>query len=440
MGRRFVTTLFTSLFFISHFFLYLCVVVTMLTMRNIWDNIVAKLRRTPRWAVITGKVIASLIIVALMAIVATSVSAVYNFRNPTPFSGNDIFNPYRNIDTTIGWKRAALHTHSRVEGIFNECDFTPKQIRDEYRSYGYEVVHFSNHNEHTKHPTEGMVHIYEHGYNIAKLHIHVYGSDDVMLFDPILPLFDFQRQFKLNLLAEDADIVQLNHPRRTKGLDRESMERLSGYRIMELSRIIEEEQREWDWALSAGRYSYGIYTDDMHFLDRTDCVARRSTMLNTPSESYDDVVTTLKDGSYYSLYTPDYGNGNKDVKVAMNLNVPRIRTVGESDGVIYVSFSRAADSIRFTGQNQKVLHTVYRSDTASYAMQSNDSYARITAYFADGERIYTNAFARYDATKRSSPFDIQNYSVNITLTIIYNAILLALIIVLGIAEYKLIRG
>lgn len=393
----------------------------------------------PRWAKITIKTLLTLIIALMMFIVVTSVSLVYDFAEPRPFSGPDIYNPYRNVDTTLGWKRAALHTHSRVEGIFNECDFTPQQIVDKYYDLGYEVVHFSNHNEHTQHPTKGHVKIYEHGYNIAKLHMNVYGSEGVMLFDPFMPLFDFQRQFKLDLLSKDADLVQLNHPRRTKGIDKETLQRLGGYKVIELSRVIEEEQREWDWALSAGRYLFGVYTDDMHFLDRSDAVARRSTMLNTPSESYDDVVATLNDGAYYSLYTPDYGAGNWEIKREMNLAIPRIRSIGESNGDIYVSFSKVADSIRFTGQDQRLLHTAYRCDSAGYTMADDDSYVRITAYFPDGERIYTNAFARYDADKMESPFEMEHYSVNTLLTILYNILLLAILIALGVALYKVLR-
>lgn len=392
-----------------------------------------------RFVRINIKALLPLTIVIAMFIVATSVSLVYDFAKPQPFSGPDVYNPYRNVDTTLGWKRAALHTHSRVEGVFNECDFTPQQIVDRYYELGYEVVHFSNHNEQTQHPTEGHVAIYEHGYNIAKLHMNVYGSDDVMLYDPIIPIFDFQRQFKLDLLSDDADLVQLNHPRRTKGIDKQTMQRLGGYRVMELSRIIEENQQEWDWALSAGRYVYAVYTDDMHFLDRSSAVAIRSTMLNTPSESYEDVVTTLNDGAYYSLYTPDYGGGDWDIKREMNLTIPRIRTIGESGGEIYVSFTERADSICFTGQDQCVLHTAYQCDSAVYRMLDEDSYARITAYFADGERIYTNAFARYDADAMDSPFDIEHYSVNIWLTILYNLMLLAILTALGVALYKILR-
>lgn len=408
-------------------------------MRKMWNNIVARVRRAPRWVVITSKSIAAIVIALLLFIVATSVSAVYDFRPPTPFSGPDIFDPYRNVDSIHGWRRAALHTHSRVEGIFNECDFSPAEIRDEYMRYGYDIVHFSNHNEHTTHPTEGLVPLYEHGYNISKLHVHVYGSDDVMLFDPFLPLFDFQRQFKLSLLGRDADIVQLNHPRRTKGIDRQTMQRLGGYQIVELSRVIEEEQREWDWALSAGRYLFGIFTDDMHFLDRTAAVARRSTVMNTPSEGYDDVVATLKEGAYYSLYTPDYGNGDRSIKKEGNITAPEVRSIGLSEDTIYVTFSEEADSIRFTGQEGRVLHTAHNTSSAEYAMQERDSYVRITAYFKDGERIYSNPFARYDARTMASPMDVENHSVNIILTILYNLLLVALFVALGVALYKLIR-
>lgn len=103
---------------------------------------------------------------------------------------------------------------------------------------------------------------------------------------------------------------------------------------------------------------------------------------------------------------------------------------------IYISFTERADSIRFTGQNQRLLHSAYNCDTASYAMRAEDSYARITAYFADGERIYSNPFARYDAETMDSPFENRDHSVNIPLTIVFNLVLLALVVGLGLAMYK----
>lgn len=408
-------------------------------MREPLRHIKSAIINAPRWAKITVKVLLTPTVIMLIIFVAMSVSAVYDFAAPRPFSGPDIYNPYQNIDTTLGWKRAALHTHSRVDGILNECEPTTAQICDEYAKYGYEIVHFSNHNEITKHPTMGTVPLYEHGYNARNFHVNVYGDNSVTWFDNPFPIFDFQRQFKLDMLAKGADMVQINHPQRVSGLDKESLQRLGGYRIIELSEFVDDEHKEWDWALSAGRYAYGLFTDDLHRINRTQAIAIRSAMLNTPSGSYDDVVGTLQRGAFYSLYTPDYGHGDTTIKRAKNLAIPHISDIGVNGATIYIMFDRCADSIRFTGQNQRLLHTVYRSDSANYTMREGDSYARITAYFADGERIYSNPFARYDAAKMTTPFDAKHHSVNIFLTILYNTLLLAIIIALGVALYKLLR-
>ena len=47
-----------------------------------------------------GKTIVSLILIALLAIIFTRVSPVYDFSEAKPFSGPDIFNPYRGGNPT----------------------------------------------------------------------------------------------------------------------------------------------------------------------------------------------------------------------------------------------------------------------------------------------------------------------------------------------------
>ena len=49
-----------------------------------------------------GKTIVTLILIALLAIFVTSVSPVYDFSEAKPFSGPDIFNPYRGNPTYAG--------------------------------------------------------------------------------------------------------------------------------------------------------------------------------------------------------------------------------------------------------------------------------------------------------------------------------------------------
>ena len=57
------------------------------------EQILISMRR--KIFVTLGKTIVTLILIALPAIFVTSVSPVYDFSEAKPFSGPDIFNPYR---------------------------------------------------------------------------------------------------------------------------------------------------------------------------------------------------------------------------------------------------------------------------------------------------------------------------------------------------------
>lgn len=385
-----------------------------------------------RW---TCKCIVSLILVIILAVVATSVSVVYDFAEPKPFSGEDIFNPYTNFDKNIGWSRANFHTHTRVEGLLNECEYSPEQTIEAYEPYGYEVITLSNHNKITPHPTADT-RVYEHGYNLAKFHKLVFGAEKVWGFDNLLPIFPFQKQMQLDRLAAQSDIVVLNHPLRTHTMTDSQLSKIGGYDIIELDSGKSTENEYWDAALSAGRYSFGVANDDLHHPERSHAIAVRSNMLCTPSSEYSDICRTLLSGCFYAMRTPDYGGGKWDVKAEKNRSIPYVNNIGVTDcGEIFVTLSNVADSIKVTGQNHTTLAVIENADSLGYAMLPADSYGRFTAYFSDGEVIYTNPFARYDAEVSASPFNTA-HSVNIALTILYNAVVVAFAALLAFLLYK----
>lgn len=378
---------------------------------------------------ILGKVFATIILIALLAVFATSVSPVYRFGEPRPFSGPDIFNPYSGIDSSVCWKRANFHTHTRVKGILNECRYWPGETDAAYRKLGYDIVTFSNHNELTQHPYDPtlQVNVYEHGYNIFKYHKLVFGTARVDYFDHLLPLFAFQKQYQMDRLAGHADFIQLNHPLRTIGFSRSQMQKLEGFRIMELDSGKSTENEYWDWSLSAGHYSFGLANDDLHFPDRSGRIAVRSNFLCTPSATYDDLKRVLLGGGYYAMRTPDYGKGDWEVKYKANRNLPRVEAIGlMPGGTVYMRVSAKADSIKVTGQEHRTLTMARDTIAVSYTMAENDPYARITAYFPGGEVIYTNPFARYDASVSGSPFRAPSHTVDIPLTILFNLMVLLL--------------
>lgn len=387
------------------------------------------------------KTVASIVLIALFAIFATSISPVYRFSSPAPFQGPDIFNPYRTIDSSFCWKRANFHTHTKVEGLMNECDYWPAEVEDAYRKFGYDIVTFSNHNRLTEHHSDPsfQVNVYEHGYNLFKYHKLVFGSDKVKIFDHLLPLFAFQKQFQLNILGKDSDFIQMNHPLRTNGTSVSQMQKLSGYRIMELDSGKSTENEYWDWALSAGHYSFGLANDDLHYPDRSGRIAVRCNFLHTPSATYEDLRETLLGGCYYAMRVPDYGNGDWNVKYDKNADLPYIRSIGLEDKTIYMTLSDVADSIKVIGQNHSTLAIVTDTDNVKYEFRPEDHYARITSYFPDGEVIYTNPFARYDSSVSDTPYKEGSHSVNVVLTLLFNLLILILCAATAGLILKIIR-
>ena len=376
------------------------------------------------------KVVCAVLLLLLLAILATSVSPVYEFREPKAFSGPDIFNPYSALDTTAGWKRANFHTHTRVKGPFppNECEEWPDATYAAYEKLGYDIVTFSNHNEITTHPFDStlQVNVYEQGYSPFKFHKLVFGSDRVKHFDPLLPLLASQKQFELDRLGEGSDFIQINHPYRTIGTSERHMQELSGYEIMELDTNISTENEYWDWALSAGHYSFGLANDDLHHAGEHGCIGIRCNFIQTPSARYEDLREALLGGCYYAMRVPDYGNGDWAEKYARNHDLPFIRNIGLDGSTVYMALSAPADSIRVNGQNHRTLALVTQCDSIAYTMAPEDPYARLTAFFPDGAVIYSNPFARYDSSVADSPFDNAPQKVDVLLTILFNLLVLAL--------------
>lgn len=393
-----------------------------------------------RFAQIFLKCSAVLLALLVLVLSATGLSPIYRFAKPLPFSGPDIFDPYacgthgacddceRDCGKTKKWKRANLHTHTIVDGIFNECHHTPQEVYDSLAGFGYDIVTFSNHNKLTVHPFDSslQVQLYEHGYNLCKYHKNVFGCTEVCHFDHLLPVLASQRQFQMDLLLKGCDFIQFNHPARTNFTTAAHMRKLSGYRLIELDSGKTAEQEYWDEALSAGHYSYGTANDDLHFPDISWKTAVRCNFIKSPTARYEDLKEALLGGDFYSMRVPDYGSGDWRKKHEMNAQLPEIQEIGLKDNCIVLRLSQPADSIKVKGQGGETLALLRDTAGICYPFRDCDSYARVTAYFADGCVIYTNPFARYDKRLSDSPFREASHSISWPLTILYNLALLLL--------------
>ncbi len=396
-----------------------------------------------RLITILWKIPSAILLVALMVLTLFSVSAIYNFRKPAPFTGDAIFNPYAALDTAYCWKKSVFHTHTKVKGPWppNEGSMWPQEVWDVYDRLGYDIVTFSNHNELTRHPfdTSLQVNVYEQGYGLFKYHKLVFGSKGVVHVDHILPVLASQKQFQLEYLGKGSDFIQLNHPYRTGMMTKDVMEKLSGYEITELDTHIGTQNEYWDWALSAGHYSFGLANDDLHRPERHWLTGIRANFLCCPSGRYEDIKKTLLGGCYYAMRIPDYGAGDWDEKALRHHNLIEVEDIGLDGSRIYARFSAVADSIRVNGQDHATLLLATNTDTLSYTMTPQDNFARITAYFPEGEVIYSNPFARYNPSVQDSPFNDEPQKINWFLTVLFNLGLLAVLYGLAVLLIKLIR-
>jgi len=368
---------------------------------------------------------------------------IYDFGGPVPFSGDRIYNPYSGLDTSAGWSRTNLHTHTHASKWINECELYPDSVLAFYQRYGYDVVTFSNHMELTEYPGDAcrQVWVYEHGWNLAKHHNLVFNPRGVNYWDIPLPALPSQKQFKIDRLARDADFVFLNHPDRTNFTDDRDMERLTGYRLTEAVCGFgygDTDCHKWDVALSSGHYVPSAISDDLHNPRRSDKIARRCTFLNIHSPDYDSVKDALLKGRFYSMSVPDFGNGNLDVKRSRNFSLPVVSDVGLRGDTVYLALSRPAAVIETIGQNGAILKTLRDTSASGYVFGAEDTYIRMTARFPDSTVIFINPFARWTGdTVSGTPYVTFEHTVNLPLTVLFNLGILALALFCWMAAVRL---
>ncbi len=379
-----------------------------------------------RLLVILARMMGAILLLAAIIITVFSVSPIYTFSSPQPFSGPDIYNPYQGISGS--WKRASFHTHTKVDNILNECPEYPDVVYDDYRKLGYDIVTFSNHNLITPHPTDStlQVDVYEHGYSIAKFHKLVFNPARLHLFDHILPIFASQKQWQYDYLGKDADFVMMNHPDRTLFTTPRTLRLLTGYRFIEGECGYDSGLIHWDEGLSAGHYSYNLLSDDCHDTRNHRKVARRCSWVDTPSARYEDIAPALAAGRFYSMRIPDFGDGDWDVKYRENASLPFIKDIGVQGDTVYMSLSAPA-RIEARGQDHALLKET-TGEQIRYVLGADEPYVRLSAFFENGVVIYSNAFARFNSRITDTPYVVSPHKVNILLTILFNLALLLLLI------------
>lgn len=316
---------------------------------------------------------------------------IYQFPEPTIFSGSELWNPYTDLHGT--WQRANLHAHGRAWAGLTNGRQSDAAVAQRYRELGYSVPGVSDYQHIAADSGVATLALYEHGYNLGKNHQLAIGARAVEWFD--FPLWQSlsHQQYVIDRVKRKTDLVAIAHPASRGAYSTADLQQLTGYDFIEIVNGPFAVEDLWDAALSTGHPVWAVANDDTHDLTDPRRTAAGWNMIGSETPSTSDVVRALRSGRSYAVHR----TGSID-----SANVTVIDRVNVEDATLTVSVSGAASTFNFIGQNGAVRKTVKDVMEASYTFAKADTYVR-TVVTSPQTVLYLNPVVRYDGTELPAP-------------------------------------
>jgi lipopolysaccharide export LptBFGC system permease protein LptF len=327
------------------------------------------------------------------------ISPIYNFPKQEPFHGENLWNPYQDIDSN-NWHKGNFQIQALAWGGFTDGSNNPTDsIYALYKKLNYDVIGISDYMKINTYQSDSAAYIaiYEHGYNFRKTHQVSIGATKVFWLDFPFYQTTSQKQFIINQLRKRTKLLSIVHPDFSlEGYSHNDLKFLVNYDLLEALNHQRFSLSHWDAALSNGHAKYILADDDAHDINNPYLVGVVATFLNSKSVHQDDVIEALLSGKTYGYvpYTPD--NDNYDKKAQRAKSFPMLKSVDLNDNTITVKVSRKALKIDFIGQGGETKKSVPNTDSCSYSIQQSDTYIRTEVDYGKGEKMYLNPVFRYN--------------------------------------------
>lgn len=315
---------------------------------------------------------------------------VYAFERPRPFHGRTWYNPFE--AETLLWSRANFHIHSRTWGGLTNGYNTPAQIQAAYQKHD---IHWIGISDYQRINPESPIPLYEHGWNIGKVHQLCFWPEKVRWFDIPHGQSIHQKQLILAFLRESCPFVVIAHPRFMHSYTGEELARLGGYDAIEVLNRYGDSVAEWDSALSSGHYAPILAHDNVHNVENPhELLSRWTEIAISPTASVETLKSALTAGK-----TVGYKNRTPTPITRPYPQFARIQIRGDT---LWVKLTQPADSLRVIGQGGTVRAVRYHTDTLRYVASFQDTYLRLEAYTPEIE-AYTSPIVRGEPTRRFLP-------------------------------------
>ena len=365
-----------------------------------------------------GRAMAAIGIALLLVILYVYLSVpTYSFREPKPFSGAYLYNPYQDMQPEQ-WKKYHFHCHSRKYfGLTNGRKSSEYAIDSVYQALGYDHYGISDYMSINPHGSDkvGYIPAYEHGYGLfRKTHQLCIGAERVYWPDFLFVQNLNMKQHTLNKLAECTRFAVPAHASFTKGYQVSDMALLSNYRLLEVVNPYGNAFEHWDMALSNGHRIYAIGDDDTHDITKASEVCHNLTMINTPDFEAEHVYEALDKGlcyavEFYNWYYYPLPLEQKAKEAHELAHLTRAQLVG--DTLFIQTSADMMQEVQFIGQDGKVLKTMDSIAMAFYVIQSEDTYVRTRIDVNGRNFLYLNPVTRHPSpVMEDARLDVVNYS------------------------------
>lgn len=372
------------------------------------------------------------VVLIFITLIPYIISPVYDFHEPAAFKGNKLFNPYSDIQNNK-WYKANFHSHSNLYwGLTDGRLSNPDDLHKTYSNMGYDIIGISNYMnlDVTDTNENGFFPVYEHGFGIWKNHYLVIGADNVKLLDFVYYPTTNNKQFIINSLKKDNNLISIVHPWMRNAVSLDDVSYLDNYDCIEICRYSRTSVEYVDKALSSGKNIKIIANDDSHDITNQDEVGKSLTIINSKSKNYGDVISAIKQGSAVSVNLINSGFNTfeaKNKRIPLLPNLTKFNLVGDT---ISLMFDSLAVDIKFIGQNGVVKSSVSNTDKAAYYFKNDDSYIRVEATFPNNAVYYLNPVFRYDSEINKTYKSKINYPLTIAYYVLWIAGFVFIVVIL----------
>jgi len=373
-----------------------------------------------------------LILIVLLILYPYLICPIYKFPEYKIFTGNKLYNPY-NQNNNYKWYKINLHAHTNAwYGITNGENISDSVI-SKYKHLNFDIIGISDYMKINKFLSNNKhyIPVYEHGYGFNKVHQLSINAKKVVWYDFILFFNTHQKQFIINQVKENSDIVALNHPRHKNAYSPQDLKKLANYDCFEALNRSWFSIALWDSILSAGHYVPLIANDDCHDISVFD-VGTNYTLVNAKSDKREDIISALKKGSTIGIDICMSNNETFKTKLLKINALPHIKKIVTSNNSITIITDTIISEFKFIGQNGKVKKIINNTDSATYELIDDDTYIRTEITASSGSKLYLNPVYKYN---KNIPVEL-NSEVDIYKTIMYR---IALFVLFGIIIFFVFR-